>query len=95
MIMPTIRGFIIAKIVNRNPAILFVVVVRVGAQLRRTVRRFVDRPGRNRNPHAKRQPDKGEQSQKMADGMVHNCPSRRWSENLQSRIARSAAIHFH
>ena len=58
MVMPAIRGFVLFMLVNGNSAAVFMMVVRIDADLCRAMRRIVNRPRRNRNAHAKCQPHK-------------------------------------
>ncbi len=75
MIVPAIGGIVPkcfgVMVVKRNAAIVRVMMVSIDTDLRRAVRSFMRRPGRNRHAHAKRQPDQGEQAQQGADAMIH------------------------
>jgi hypothetical protein len=77
MVMSAVRRFTVIMLVDRNPAIIFVMMMLIDADLRRAMRRAVNRPRRNRNAHAKRQPDKGKKAQERADGVVHSRISKR------------------
>lgn len=83
MIVPAIGGVVIIVIVNREAAVFIVMMVGVDADLRRTVRRIMHCPGRNRDAHTKRQTDNGKLAQKMVDG-VHRKLGRRSRNNGQS-----------
>ena len=62
MVMPAVRCFAVIMLVNRNPAIVFVMMMFVDAHPSRVMRRGVNRPRRNRNAHTKRQPHKAKQA---------------------------------
>jgi hypothetical protein len=47
VVMPAIGCFAIVMLVNRNPAIILVMMVFINAYLRRAMRRVVNRPRRN------------------------------------------------
>jgi hypothetical protein len=57
MVMPSIRRVAVIMLVHGNAAIIAMMVMFIDANLRRAMRRIVDCPCRNRNAHAKRQPD--------------------------------------
>ncbi len=72
MIMSAIGCFAVIMFVNRNPAIIFVMMMCIDADLRRAMCRVVNRPRRNRNAHTKRKPDESEQTQEMVNGAIHH-----------------------
>ena len=84
MVMSTIGRFIILVLVNRNAAIIVMMMMVIDTDLSNAMRGVVNGPSRYRNAHAKRQPDENEQTQKMADGAIHNCLSKRCLKNGQS-----------
>ena len=53
MVMPAVRCLVIVMFVNRNSAIIFMMMMFIDADLCCPMRRIVNRPRRNRNAHAK------------------------------------------
>lgn len=84
MVMPTVRCFVVIMFVNRNPAIIFVMVMLIDADLCSAMRRVVNRPCRNWNAHAKCKPEEGKQAQDRTCSVIHSRFSRRRRENRQS-----------
>ena len=72
MAMPAVGCLAIFMFVNRNPAIIVMMMLCIHADLRRIMGRFVNHPCRNRNAHAERQPDKREQAQQRSDRLIHH-----------------------
>ena len=63
MVMSAVGSFIILVFVNRNAAIIVMMMMVIHPNLSGAMRRAVNGPSRHRNAHAKRQPDESEQTQ--------------------------------
>lgn len=83
MIMSAIGSFIILMFVNRNAAILVMMMVVVDTDLSDAMRRVVNGPSGCRDAHAKRQPDESEQTQQEYTA-IHGKLVRRCQQNGQS-----------
>ena len=84
MVMPAVRCVAIVMFMNRNPAIILVMMVFIDADLSRAIRCIVNRPRRNRNANAKCKPEEGEQAQHWTCSVMHTHFSSRYRENEQT-----------
>lgn len=75
MIMPAIGGiarrFALIAIVERNTAVIVMMMVRINAHLHHTMLSLMHRPSRSRHAHAEREPNKHDQTEQKTDNLGH------------------------
>ena len=67
MVMATIRRFAIVVIIDRNAAIVIVMMMRVWTDLGGTMRGLMHCPGGHWHAHAQHKPGNGDQTQERQD----------------------------
>ena len=84
MVRPGVATIALALIMNRHAAVCLVMMSHIKRDFCNGMCGLVNRPRRNRNAHAKRQPDKGKQAQERANEVKHDAISKICWKNWQS-----------